>query len=33
MVLFQWAWNYVTRGRSARLITETRQDAHRTEAR
>jgi NADH dehydrogenase len=21
MVMFQWAWNYVTRGRSARLIT------------
>jgi NADH dehydrogenase len=26
MVLFQWAWNYVTRGRTARLITETRVD-------
>jgi NADH dehydrogenase len=26
MVLFQWAWNYFTRGRSARLITETRGD-------
>ncbi len=23
MVMFQWAWNYFTRGRSARLITET----------
>jgi NADH dehydrogenase len=26
MVMFQWAWNYVTRGRAARLITETRED-------
>jgi NADH dehydrogenase len=24
MVLFQWAWNYFTRGRAARLITEVR---------
>jgi NADH:ubiquinone reductase (H+-translocating) len=23
LVLFQWAWNYVTQNRSARLITET----------
>jgi NADH dehydrogenase len=23
LVLFQWAWNYATRGRAARLITET----------
>ncbi len=26
LVLFQWIWNYVSRNRSARLITETRRD-------
>jgi NADH dehydrogenase len=27
MVMFQWAWNYFTRGRVARLITEVRADS------
>ncbi|HYG77842.1 MAG TPA: NAD(P)/FAD-dependent oxidoreductase [Planctomycetota bacterium] len=27
LVFFQWAWNYITRGRSARLITETWEEA------